>query len=95
MRREGPRIYNECYDAVLLVQDKVAAALRVRGKLLRSAECRGPRFRGKGVLCSHGHLRAVFYTRGLDRSSISCHRTVSEACELIPWTEIDTDWDRS
>ena len=69
----------------------MAAALLVRGKLLSKAECRGPRFRGKGVLCSHGHLRAVFYTRGLDRSSISCHRTVPEACGLVPSTEVDAD----
>ncbi len=71
----------------------MAAALLVREELLSRTEYRGPRFRGKGVLCSHGHLRAVFYTRGRDRSSISCYRTVSEACELIPWTEIDTDWE--
>ena len=42
---------------------EVAAALLVRGKLLSRAECRGPQFRGKGVLCSHGHPRAVFSSR--------------------------------
>ena len=55
------------------------------------AECRGPRFGSKCLLCSRGHLRGVSFEPDLDRFSMSCHRTVPEACGLLPSTEIDAD----
>ena len=63
------------------------------------AECRGPRFGSLGTFLFPEPFpkRANLFWGGwnptcIASSSIFCHRTGPEACELVLWTKIKTDF---